>query len=199
MTEVTEKISETIEHAAESKLNSMIALIVAISASLLAIFNIKANNIVQNMSQAQAHTIDSWSYYQSKSTKQNMAENAKDQLQLQLLINERLSSSGKKKVEDLISSAAEKVDRYEKEKNEIKAKAEGFQDEYEKLNIRDDQFDLAEALISLGLSIFGVTALTQKRSLFYVGMAFSFAGVFFGFAGFLGLNIHPEWLTRILG
>jgi hypothetical protein len=52
------------------------------------------------------------------------------------------------------------------EKNEIKAQAEAFQKKYDELNLHDDQFDFSEALISLGLSIFGITALTQKRVFF---------------------------------
>ncbi|MCK6600011.1 MAG: DUF4337 domain-containing protein, partial [Bdellovibrionaceae bacterium] len=87
---------------------------------------------------------------------------------------------------------------YEKEKNEIKAQAEAFQKEYDELNTHDDQFDLAEALISLGLSIFGITALTQKKVLFYFAIVLSSVGVFFGVAGFLGWSIHPEGLTKLL-
>jgi len=36
---------------------------------------------------------------------------------------------------------------------------------YDRLNVHDDQFDMAEALMSIGIALFGVTALTQKRAL----------------------------------
>lgn len=199
MTEISEKIMEQIESAKESKLNTQIAIIVAISASLMAIFNIKDNNIVQAMSQAQAHNIDAWSFFQAKSTKQSLAESNLHQLELQLTLNEKASDSLKLKIEKLISENKAKIEKYENEKTEIKKQAEDFQKEYDELNTHDDQFDLAEALISLGLSMFGITALVQKRALFYFACSLSGLGAFFGVAGFLNWSIHPEWLTKFLG
>lgn len=199
MSEVTEKVMEQIESAKESKLNTQIAIIVAISASLMAIFNIKDNNIVQAMSQAQAHNIDAWSFFQAKSTKQSLAESNLHQLELQQTLNEKAPTPLKEKIDKMISDNKAKIEKYESEKTEIKKQAEDFQKEYDELNIHDDQFDLAEALISLGLSLFGITALTQKRALFYFASSLSGLGVFFGIAGFLNWSIHPEWLTKILG
>src|SRR5262249_56663634 len=72
--ELDEKISEAVEQARESRLNSIIALLVAVAATLMALDNIKDGNIGQAMAQAQAHTVDAWSYYQAKSTKQNLAQ-----------------------------------------------------------------------------------------------------------------------------
>lgn len=199
MSEVTETISEQIEHAGESTLNTRIALIVAISASLMAIFNIKANNIVQAMAQEQAHVIDSWSYFQAKSTKQSMTENQINMIELQMLREKNIGPVLKAKLNALLDQNRKKVSRYEQEKNEIKLQAENHQKTYEELNVYDDQFDLAEALITLGLTIFGITALTRRKPLFYFGLLFSFGGVVFGFAGFAKIVIHPEWLTSILG
>jgi hypothetical protein len=199
MSEVSEKISQQLETMSVSKLNSQIAVIVAIAASLVTIFNIKDNNIVQAMTQAQAHGVDAWAYYQAKSTKQHLAENTRDQLELMLMVNEQAKPAAKVKIEGLLNKAKENVLKYEKDKAEIKAQAEGYQREYDEINIRDDQFDLAEALISLSLSIFGITALTQKKPLFYFGLGLCSLGIIFGLAGFLGWNIHPDWLTRILG
>lgn len=198
MSEISGQVMEQVEQGGESHLNSKIAIVVAISASLMAIFNIKDNNIVQAMSQAQAHAIDNWSYFQAKSTKQNMAENQLAQLQLQLTLVEKASSPTKEKIHVLIQDNQAKIQKYEIEKNEIKQKAEENQKEYDSLNVHDDQFDLAEALISLGLSIFGITALTKKKPLFYFGMAFSVTGAFFGLAGFFNWTVHPDWLTSLL-
>lgn len=172
---------------------------VAISASLLAIFNIKDNNIVQAMSQAQAHSIDAWSYYQAKSTKQHLAENAKNQLELLILTQGNLKEEARSKVQALIQEDIVKIQKYDKEKSEIKIQAEGFQEEYDRLNIHDDQFDLAEALLSLGLSVFGITALVQDKRLFAFALILCTFGVFYGIAGFANWNVHPGWLTKLLG
>ena len=83
MTDISETIQQPIEEAGKSKINSMVALLVAITATFMALCNVKDGNIVQAMSQAQAHAIDAWSYFQAKSTKQSIAENSVELLKLQ--------------------------------------------------------------------------------------------------------------------
>ena len=87
----------------------------------------------------------------------------------------------------------------EDEKAQIKKTAEGYQKEYDRLNLHDDQFDAAEACLSLAIALFGVTALTRKRWLLLLGASFGALGAFTGLSGFLGLNFHPDFLSRLLG
>jgi len=47
MSELDEAINESLEHARESKLNSKIAIFVALTATFMALCNIKGGNIVQ--------------------------------------------------------------------------------------------------------------------------------------------------------
>jgi hypothetical protein len=65
--------------------------------------------------------------------------------------------------------------------------------------VHDDQFDMAEAMLSVAIALFGVTALTQKKWLLAVDGLFAGFGTLLGFAGFLGWNLHPDWLARLLG
>src|ERR1700755_1567679 len=106
MSDINETIQESLEEASKSKINSRVALFVAISATFMALCNVKDGNIVQAMSQAQAHAIDAWSYYQAKSTKQSIAENS---LNLLRLDKTPAGDTASKKYE-------EEVARYEKEK-----------------------------------------------------------------------------------
>jgi hypothetical protein len=64
--------------------------------------------------------------------------------------------------------------------------------------VRDDQFDMSEACLSVGIALFGVTALTQRRWLLIVALVFASFGFAFGVAGFAGWNLHPDWLARLL-
>src|SRR5882672_2108263 len=66
-----------------SRINSAVAVCVAVSAAFVALCNVKDGNIVQAMAQAQANSVDAWSYYQAKSTKQHFAEGMVDQLTIQ--------------------------------------------------------------------------------------------------------------------
>jgi len=131
----------------KTKINSRVALLVAITATFMALCNVKDSNIVQAMSQAQAHGIDSWSYYQAKSTKEAMTENT-----IELL---KTSSTPQSLI--MIRKLEEKVVRYEKEKAEIKTKAESFEKEYEAINLFDDQFDMTDAFLTIAIAMFGIT------------------------------------------
>jgi hypothetical protein len=195
--DLDETIGGAVEQASASRLNSVIALLVAIAATLMALDNIKDGNIGQAMAQAQAHAVDAWSYYQSKSTKQNLAEATLDTLEAM----RGAAAAGSPAAADLdkrIASYHVQVARYEKEKNEIKAQAEGYQAEYDRLNLHDDQFDLSDAGFSVAIALLGVTALTRKRWLLGVASVFLLVGLLFGLAGFMGWNLHPDRLMSWL-
>src|SRR5436190_9845460 len=85
MSDIGDTIQEPIAEASKSKINSLVALFVAITATFMALCNVKDGNIVQAMSQAQAHAIDAWSYFQAKSTKESIAENTLEIVKLQNL------------------------------------------------------------------------------------------------------------------
>src|SRR5882757_7536916 len=121
MSEISETIQEPLEQAAKSKINSRVALFVAITATFMALCNVKDGNIVQAMAQAQAHSIDAWSYFQAKSTKQSIAENAQQVLKVQ----DSVKNAG------IIRNYDVQIARYEKEKGDIKKQAEGYQKEYD--------------------------------------------------------------------
>jgi len=151
------------------------------------------------MARAQTSGVDAWSYYQAKGTKLNIAESALDGLRIQSETMPGLTSDGRALIDRKIGDYTEKVHRYDVEKGEIKRTAEGFQQDYERLDARHDQFDMAEALTSIAVALFGITALTQKKRLLYLAWGFAAIGVVLGLAGFLRLGLHPDFLARALG
>jgi len=212
MSDLADTVSEAVEKAQDNKgagepgeggkgrpsLNTLIAISVAVVATFTALCNVKDGNIVQAMQQAQASGVDAWAYYQAKGTKLNIAEAALDSLRLERDLGRGLSPEGRALLEKRIADYGAQIKKYEQEKAEIKANAEGLQKEYDRLNVHDDQFDMAEATASIAIALFGVTALTQKRRLLYVAWAFSGIGVTLGLAGFFGLSLHPDFLARLL-
>jgi Domain of unknown function (DUF4337) len=196
MSDISDTINEAVEHASESRLNSIIAALVAIAATFMALCNVKDGNIVQGMAQAQANAVDQWSYYQAKGMKQNLAEATLDQLQLQrtMLTDPKFAPM----LDAKIAVYEKQVKKYEKEKIDIKANAEGQQKEYETLNLHDDQFDMSDACLSVAIALFGVTALTRKRWLLALACLFMFFGVLFGLAGFFAWGLHPDFFAKFL-
>ena len=189
MSDIAETIQEPLEHAGQNKINSRVALFVAITATFMALCNVKDGNIVQAMSQAQAHSIDSWSYFQAKSTKQSIAETTLELLKQQ---NTPANEAAIKKYQD-------QIELYGKEKAEIKAQAEGFQKEYDDINLFDDQFDMTEALLTISIAMLGITSLTQKKWLLYFSGTVSAIGIILGLAAFMKISLHSDIISKILG
>jgi len=189
MSDLSDTIQEASEHASESRINAKVAVWVALTATFMALCNVKDGNVVQNMSLAQAHSIDAWSYFQAKSTKQAILENAVDLLKVQ-------KTPG---YEELIKKDEAQVARYEKEKAAIKKQAEGYQKEYEDINVFDDQFDMTDAFLSIAIAMFGVTALTQRKWLLYFASGVAILGMVLGITAFLKIPLHSDLISKILG
>jgi hypothetical protein len=199
MSDVADSAQETIEAAEKSKLNSAVAVLVALSATFVALCNVKDGNVVQAMAQAQAGAVDQWAYYQSKSTKQHIAETTADQLTVQRDIAVNPSPEVRKLLDSKILQYTNEAAKYEKDKADIKKQADDLAHQYDALNVHDDQFDMSEACFSVGIALMGVTALTQKRWLLGIASGFGAFGLLFGLAGFCGWNLHPDWLAKLLG
>ena len=185
MAELEERIHEAVEHGGGS-FGNVIALLVALAATFVAISSVKDRNITLRMNQAQAKAIDTWNYYQAKSMKQNLAEATLDQM--------TAVKAAPESIEHYKKSAA----RYEKEKDQVKEEAEGYEKKYEELNGQHDLFDLSDAAMSVAIALLGVTALTRKKWLLGVAGVFLVLGAFFGVSGFLNLPIHPESAVKWL-
>jgi hypothetical protein len=195
MPELGEVMSEAVEKAGESRLNSVIALLVALAATFVALAGVKDRNLTLGMMKAQAKAVDTWNYYQAKSMKQNLAEATLDELQA---VAPAASGPGDTQAGKRLEGYRGRIARYDREKEEVKSQAEGFEHQYESLNVRHDQFDLSDAAMSVAIALLGVTALTRKRWLLGVAAVFLAVGVVFGVAGFLDWNLHADVLTSWL-
>jgi hypothetical protein len=200
MAEALDTIQDEVQsHAEESRFNGFIALFVAVVATFMALCNVKDGNVVQAMQQSQAKAIDQWAFYQSKSTKQHIAENSADMLKVQLEMNPGLKPEIRTRIEAKVLSQETAAKRYEKEKEQIKSEAEKAAKAYDAMNVHDDQFDLAEACLSVAVALAGITALTKKRWLFGVAGVFACIGFLYGLAGFFNWSLHSDLMAKVLG
>ena len=189
MSDINEAIQEPLEKIGENKINSRVALFVAITATFMALCNVKDGNIVQAMSQAQAHSIDAWNYFQAKSTKESISQNSLQILKLQ-------TAPGS---DGVIKKYENEIARYETENATIKKQAEGFQKEYDDTNLFDDQFDMTDALLTISIAMLGIASLTQKKWLLYFAATVSLIGICLGLAAFFKISLHSDFASRILG
>jgi len=122
-----------------------------------------------------------------------------DQITIQRDTMPGLSADARALLDRKIGEYGAKAKQYDTEKQKIKESAEDFQKQYDRLNFHDDQFDMAEAGLSLSIALLGVTALTQKRWLLAIAIVFGVFGFALGVSGFLGYNLHPNFLAKLLG
>ncbi len=183
------------EHREHARLNGMVAVAVAVLATFLGICNVKDDNIVQGMQAAQADKIDLWNFFQ--------ARNIREEIALATIEQITLARAGQPEAERAAYDAS--IARYREiaksqstKKEVLKTQAEEAQKTYDRLNYRDDQFDLAEASIAIAIALLAVTALTHLWWLFWLAMVPSVFGIVMGVAGLVGWAFHPDFLIQPL-
>lgn len=177
------------------RINNMVAITVVVISVFLALSNVKDGNIGQNMALAKADAVDTWSEYQAAKLKLHIAENSLSQLALiasQPGISQDLAAKERARLEGAIKKYTDKADSLMKD-------AKAHEAEYDALNLHDDQFDMSEAFLSISLALAAVTAVTGLMWLLYVCWGVAGVGTVMGMAGFLGLNLHSDFVARLLG
>src|SRR5215470_12631977 len=159
------------------RLNNWIAVSVAILAAFMAVTKVKDDNIVQAMLQAKSDAVDTWNEYQSTRLKQHLLELGHDQATA-------MRTSAAPQSANVLDTELKRYDadlaRYSDEEKQLQSKARAFEDQYDALNFRDDQFDLSDAALSVSLAMLAVTALTRKQWLMWVSLGFAAFGVVMG-------------------
>src|SRR5436853_6730161 len=74
------KPSDKDKTAARARLNTWVAISVALLATFMGICKVKDDNIVQAMQQAQADKIDNYSWYQARNIREEVATSTEAQL-----------------------------------------------------------------------------------------------------------------------
>ena len=179
----------------DRRLNDLVAVTVVLLTVFMAITKTKDDNINQAMQKAKADAVDAWAEYQFSRVKLHVDENGLNQLRL-------LETAGQIDKTLAAKQAAEydaDIKKYETRSKETRTKAEGLEAEYNRLNFRDDQFDMSDVFLSIAVAVSAVAALVDSFALLYFAWASGGLGIAFLAAGFLGLNLRPEWLAQLLG
>ena len=177
------------------KLNQCVAITVALLATFMGICKVKDDNIVQSMQQAQANKLDHWNFYQARNIREEVAKGTLVQLQLAALSQ---PASSQADYQQAIAKYTQLAADQSLKKNELKDLAAQDQKDYDAANFRDDQFDLADALLAIAISLLAVTALTHLWWLYAVALVPTVFGVLMGLSGLAGWAIHPDALIKLL-
>ena len=164
-----------VEHAGEEKgLGQYVAIFTAILASIGAIVSYQGgatqNEAMLYKNEAvlqKAKASDQWNFYQSKSSKMHLMELAED-----------IAPQSKQ------AYYKDQLAKYDKDKKEIKYKAESLEAASEKANSLSDQamiphHHLAQSmtLIQIAISLASITILTRKKWLFSLAIGAAIGGI----------------------
>jgi len=183
---------------ANARLNTWVAITVALLATFMGICKVKDDNIVQAMQQAQADKIDHWSFYQARNIRQEVAQSTVDQLTITRAAAAAAAPAQRAQLDSAVARYKALVTDQTAKKDSLRALAESDQKAYDTLNYRDDQFDLSDTLLALAISMLALTSLTHKRWLFWIAMVPTALGALMGLAGLLGWHLHPDSISRLL-
>lgn len=128
----------------------------------------------------QGQESDTWAHYQAKSIKSHNYEMQRDNLELQLLVQEgRISRNTEEKIREGLGKCNAELARYEKEKKELMDKANGLAKK--KLTAQEMGGNYGYSLIFLQISIMlsSLASLTKRKYLWYIGLASLIGWLFF--------------------
>lgn len=155
-----EHVHHSVEHSGEAWI-SWVALSTAILAVLAALAALLSGKNANEAMMSQIEAADQWAYYQAKSIKASVLD---AKMSLASAPNE---------------SDREKADRYEKEQESIKSKAEHNEAEAKANFHRHEVFAGAVTMFQIAIAIGAVSALTRKKTFWVVSLLFGAAGCVF--------------------
>jgi hypothetical protein len=168
----TEHLQEAIHEKAEEKKSEekekwalYVALSTAVMAVLAAIAGLLSGHHVNEAMIEQIKSSDQWAFYQSKSIKSEIASSS-DKL---------LKTLSAKPVED----NSKTIERYEKEKEDIKKIAEEDGKSSEEHLAKHVTLSKAVTIFQIAIAISAIAILTRRKMLWYAAMVLTLGGSFF--------------------
>ena len=172
------------DHGAGGGMINQIAMFTAIIATIGAIFSYmggatqaNAGLYKNNAAIKKTEASNQWNYFQAKSTKQSLAELARD-----------LAPEDKK------ATYQGKVERYEKEKNEIKLAADKLEADATQLDKQSDEqmhqhhrWAQATTVLQVAIALAAIALLTKKKWLEYAMFVVGMGGIVVGVVAALHL------------
>jgi hypothetical protein len=157
-----------------------IAVLAAVASQYAGKFSGKTLVSLNSATYFQAKASDQWSFYQAKSIKQNLYEVERDQLSIhpggengaKAGVTETNGNLGKK-----IEMLGSKIDKYDKEKADIKAEAEKLEHERDKARKEADEassrgarMGSIVALYQISIALGSVSLLTKKKNFWFISL-----------------------------
>ena len=134
----------------------------------------------------QNHASDQWAYYQAKSIKGNLYEMDREHLvrEIKLLEGGKGNGAALEDARKALEDTKAKVAKYEKEKAEIKEKAESIERERDDATKHGAPFGLAVIYLQIAILLSSIAALMKKQPVYWLGLVIGVVGLVYFANGF---------------
>ena len=174
------------ETAAEKeRWQNWLALSTAIMAVLAALTTLYMGKYSSRAIMAQGLESDQWAHYQAKSIKGHTFEISRQALELQYRSQKGLAPEVAADYEKTIKNYSDEIKRYDGEKKEIKAKAEGIAKGKHTAQDMGGNFAYALIFLQIAIMLSSLSSLTKKKYLWYIALAANLGWIFFFLDGWL--------------
>jgi hypothetical protein len=165
-----QELQEHAEHGSHESSMRPVAFTMAVLAVLVAITTVLGHRTHTEAVLTQNKATDQWNFYQAHKIRSNDTELTADLLSVITIADQHAADK-------LAKSYADHQAKWTQDLKDAQEKAEALEAKVEKAEARASRFDLAEALLEIGLVITSVTLLTRSRIYWYLGIVFSIAGI----------------------
>jgi uncharacterized membrane protein YoaK (UPF0700 family) len=147
-----------------------VSLSVVVMAVIAAVAAQWSGDYSGKMQMSQAQASDQWAFYQSKSIKQHLDESAREELA-------RMGSPSDPTLAATLKKLDATIARYDKEKSEIRAKAEGLEKDRDDADKRSNKMGLSISYFTVAIAIASICTVTMKKSLWYASILLTGIGL----------------------
>jgi len=165
-----QELKEHAEHGAHETTLRPVAFTMSVLAVMVAITTVLGHRTHTEAVLFQNKATDQWNEYQAKNIRRYDTSLAANVLS-SVAIGDRDAAA--KNLKEYANHQA----KWDEELKELQEKAKGLEEKVEHAEARADRFDLAEALLEIGLVITSVTLLTRSRIYWYFGIVFALGGI----------------------
>jgi hypothetical protein len=176
--------------ADDSARNKWIGVWIGILAVLLAICGVGGGNAAKDANRANIDASNKWAFFQAKNIRRTSYILAADELELTLLAQPNLSPEAATAIKAKIGAWRATADRYRTEPDtgeglaELSAGAKALERERDQALRKDPYFDLAEALIQIGIVLASVAIIAGTSALLFASFGVGALGTLMMLNGF---------------
>ena len=164
------ELQENAEHGSKESSLRPVAFTMSVLAVLVALTTVLGHRTHTEAVLDQNRATDRWNEYQAHKIRSNDTALAADLLSV-------MTVSDKDSAQKIMKAYADHQAKWTDDLKKAKEEAEALETDVERTEARANRFDLAEALLEIGLVSTSVTLLTRSRMYWYLGIAFSVAGI----------------------